>query len=263
MSDAHVCSHAYFIAGTDTGIGKTFVTALLLRTAHLAGLRALGMKPVAAGTDAQGRNEDVQALIAASSVPMTDAVRADVNPFLYRAAVSPHIAAREEGRPVDLAAITAARQRLATRADVLLVEGVGGWRAPLSETLDSADLACALQLPVILVVGLRLGCLNHALLTAEAIAARGLRLAGWLGNHIDPAMQRQTDNVQYLQTRLQQAFGAPCLGLVPYAPDVSKLLGDADQASAARKVLDALAQPLLPSLHLPWLPSSESPPAQR
>ncbi|MDO4794549.1 MAG: dethiobiotin synthase [Brachymonas sp.] len=263
MTDAHACTHAYFIAGTDTGVGKTFVTALLLRTAHLSGLRALGMKPVAAGVDAHGRNEDVLALMAASSVA---AAPEDVNPFLYQAAVSPHIAARDEGRPVDLAVIAAACQRLAAQADVLLVEGVGGWRAPLSDTLDSADLACALQrpqMPVILVVGLRLGCLNHALLTAEAIAARGLRLAGWLGNHIDPAMQRQTDNVQYLQTQLQQTFGAPCLGLVPHAPKGSNLLGHADKASAARESLDALAQRLLPSLHLPWLPSPESPLARR
>ncbi|MDO4706382.1 MAG: dethiobiotin synthase [Comamonadaceae bacterium] len=255
--------HAYFIAGTDTGIGKTFATALLLRTAHLAGLRAVGMKPVAAGVDAhgsnKGQNEDVQALIAASNVAMSDALRADVNPFLYQAAVSPHIAAREEGRPVDLAVIAAARQRLAAQADVLLVEGVGGWRAPLSDTLDSADLACALQtppLPVILVVGLRLGCLNHALLTAEAIAARGLPLAGWLGNAIDPAMQRQADNVQYLQTQLQQGFSAPCLGLLPHAPEIADLPGQADQADAARDAphaLDALAQRLLPSLRLPWL----------
>ncbi|RMW98738.1 dethiobiotin synthase [Allofranklinella schreckenbergeri] len=248
MTAAQACPHTYFIAGTDTGIGKTFVTALLLRTAHLSGLRALGMKPVAAGVDAHGRNEDVQALVAASNVPMTDAVRADVNPFLYQAAVSPHIAAREEGRPVDLAAIAAARQRLAAQADVLLVEGVGGWRAPLSDTLDSADLACALQrppMPVVLVVGLRLGCLNHALLTAEAIAARGLRLAGWLGNHIDPAMQRQADNVRYLQTQLQQAYGAPCLGLVPH------VAGEAERGGPA---LDALAQRLLPRLRLPWSP---------
>lgn len=259
MTDAHTCSHAYFIAGTDTGIGKTFATALLLRTAHLAGLRAVGMKPVAAGVDACGRNEDVEALIAASSVA---AERADVNPFLYQAAVSPHIAARDEGRPVDLAVITAAQQRLAAQADVLLVEGVGGWRAPLSNTLDSADLACALQLPVLLVVGLRLGCLNHALLTAEAIATRGLRLAGWLGNQIDPAMQRQADNVQYLQTQLQQTFGAPCLGLLPHAPEVSDVLGDAEKAGAAQETLDALTQRLLPHLQLPWLPLPESAKAQ-
>ena len=243
-------ARTYFIAGTDTGIGKTFVTALLLRAAHLSGYTALGMKPVAAGVDAQGRNEDVEALIAASSFA---AARADVNPFLYRAAVSPHIAAQEEGRPIDLDVIVAAQQRLARQANVLLVEGVGGLRAPLSEQIDSADLACALQLPVILVVGLRLGCLSHALLTAEAIAARGLALAGWVGNHIDTAMERQSDNVRYLQAQMQQAFGAPCLGLVPHAPHV--VPGDADRGSTA---LDALAKSLLPSLRLPWLRASES-----
>ena len=243
-------AHAYFIAGTDTGIGKTFVTALLLRAAHLSGLRAVGMKPVAAGVDAQGHNEDVEALIAASSFA---AARADVNPFLYRAAVSPHIAAQEEGRPIDLDVIVAAQQRLARQANVLLVEGVGGLRAPLSEQIDSADLTCALQLPVILVVGLRLGCLSHALLTAEAIAARGLALAGWVGNHIDTAMERQSDNVRYLQAQMQQAFGAPCLGLVPHAPYV--VPGDAYREGTA---LDALAKSLLPSLRLPWLRASES-----
>lgn len=243
-------ARTYFIAGTDTGIGKTFVTALLLRAVHLSGLRAVGMKPVAAGVDAQGRNEDVEALIAASSFA---AARADVNPFLYRAAVSPHIAAQEEGRPIDLDVIVAAQQRLARQANVLLVEGVGGLRAPLSEQIDSADLACALQLPVILVVGLRLGCLSHALLTAEAIAARGLALAGWVGNHIDTAMERQSDNVRYLQAQMQQAFGAPCLGLVPHAPHV--VPGDADRGNTA---LDALANSLLPGLRLPWLRASES-----
>ena len=223
---------SFFIAGTDTGAGKTFVTALLLRAAQLAGHSALGMKPVAAGVDANGCNEDVETLIAASSVA---APRRDVNPYLYQAAVSPHIVACEEGRPVDLNVIVAAYRRLAAQADGVLVEGVGGFRAPLSDTIDSADLACALGLPVILVVGLRLGCLNHALLTAQAIRTRGLPLAGWVGNHVDAAMARQSDNVQYLQTHLQQEFALPCLGLVPHA----------DQAAASDAAWrDAVARSL-------------------
>lgn len=206
---------SFFIAGTDTEIGKTFTTTLLLRAARLAGLTALGMKPVAAGVDAAGRNDDVEAILAAGSF---QPAREDVNPFLYQAPVSPHIAARDEGRPVDLALIGTAYARLASQADLVLVEGVGGFRAPLSDTLDGAELARALALPVILVVGLRLGCLNHALLTAEAIAARGLHLAGWIGNHVDPAMACQEDNVRYLQEHLHNDFDLPCLGLIPHVP---------------------------------------------
>lgn len=230
---------SFFIAGTDTEIGKTFTTALLLRSARLAGLTALGMKPVAAGVDANGRNDDVEAILAASSFQPP---REDVNPFLYRAPVSPHIAARDEGRPVDLATIAAAYRRLAAQADLVLVEGVGGFLAPLSDTQDGADLARALGLPVILVVGLRLGCLNHALLTAEAIAARGLPLAGWIGNHVDPAMARQEDNVRYLRDRLHNAFGLPCLGLAPHL---------AEPAGPAREArLDIIAR----TLRLPGQP---------
>ena len=229
-------THAFFIAGTDTGVGKTFVTTLLLRAARLGGYRTLGMKPVAAGVDAHGRNDDVEALMAASNCSVS---RSDVNPFLYRAAVSPHIAARDEGRPIDLGVIVAAQKRLAAQAEILLVEGVGGFRAPLSECIDSADLACALQLPVVLGVGLRLGCLSHALLTAEAIAARGLTLAGWVANHMDPGMACPADNVQYLQTHLQQVFACPFLGQVPCI--------DATDASHSDR-LDAVAQ----ALHLPW-----------
>lgn len=229
-------NQSFFIAGTDTGAGKTFVTALLLRAAQLAGGTALGMKPVAAGVDENGCNEDVEAIIAASSFA---APRGDVNPYLYRAAVSPHIAAREEGRPVDLDVVVAAYRRLALQAERVLVEGVGGFRAPLSDTIDSADLACALDLPVILVVGLRLGCLNHALLTAQAMAARGLALAGWVGSHVDAAMARQTDNVRYLQAHLQQEFALPCLGLVPHAGNAARDAAWRDAVARSLRLPDA------------------------
>lgn len=224
---------SFFIVGTDTEIGKTFATALLLRAAKLAGRTALGMKPVAAGVDAQGRNEDVEALLAASSFTPP---REDVNPFLYQAPVSPHIAARDEGRAVDLEVIAAAHRRLCAQADLVLVEGVGGFRAPLGDNLDGADLAWALGLPMILVVGLRLGCLNHALLTAEALVARGHRLVGWIGNHVDPDMVRQEENVRYLQAHLQEEFALPCLGLIP------NMAGTPEAEQEAR--LDAVARAL-------------------
>jgi dethiobiotin synthetase len=199
---------AYFVTGTDTEVGKTFATCALLHVARGRGLRAVGMKPVAAGVDAAGRNEDVEMLAAAASFA---APRELVNPYCFAAPVAPHIAAAAEGRLIDPARIAAAARELAADADLLLVEGVGGFRVPLGDGIDSADLAVRLGLPVILVVGLRLGCLNHALLTAEAIRARGLSLAGWIANGIDPGMARPEENVAALNERL----GAPLLGVLP------------------------------------------------
>ena len=201
---------AWFVAGTDTEVGKTFVTAALLHGLKQRGVRALGMKPVAAGTDASGHNDDVEALIAASSVT---APRELVNPYLFAPAIAPHIAAAESGRPIDLARIEQAFAALRPLADVVLVEGVGGFCVPLGDSPGTGadDLAVRLALPVILVVGMRLGCINHALLTAEAIAARGLTLAGWVANRIDPAMARFDENLATLKARLT----APLLGTVP------------------------------------------------
>ncbi len=205
-------NQAWFVTGTDTEIGKTFVTCAILHAARQAGRTALGMKPVAAGVDAAGRNEDVESLLAASSF----AVARDLcNPCLLRAPVAPHIAAREEGVAIDPIRIRTAFAALQAQADIVVVEGVGGFRVPLGNNFDSADLAIALDLPVILVVGLRLGCINHALLTAEAIRARGLRLAGWVANHVDPAMLRPIENVAALAMLLD----APLLGEIPYLPD--------------------------------------------
>lgn len=201
--------HAWFITGTDTEIGKTYVSCALLHAARQAGFSTVGMKPVAAGIDARGYNEDVEQLLAASSVALP---RELVNPYALRAAVAPHLAAREEQRPIAFAPIREAFAAIARAADVVVVEGVGGFRVPLSEDGDAADLAVALGLPVILVVGLRLGCINHALLTTEAIAARGLVLAGWVGNTIDPAMARRDENLE----TLRGLIAAPCLGVVPY-----------------------------------------------
>jgi dethiobiotin synthetase len=204
-------SHAYFLTGTDTEIGKTFTACALLHAARAAGFAAAGLKPVAAGVDANGCNEDVDSLVAASSVALPSAV---VNPYCFRAAVAPHIAAAEEGRAIDFAIIANAIAAARRQADFVVVEGVGGFRVPLGVDRDSADLAVALGLPVILVVGLRLGCINHALLSAEAIAARGLTLAGWVANTVDRDMARREENIAALGERL----AAPLLGVLPRLP---------------------------------------------
>lgn len=197
-------SRAYFLTGTDTEVGKTLIAAALLRAAAAQGLRALGMKPVAAGGA-----EDVDALVAAGNVA---APRDCVNPYLLREPLSPHLAARRDGVAIDIEHIARCFGELRGRADFLIVEGAGGFRVPLSDAHDGADLAARLGLPVILVVGLRLGCLNHALLTGEAIRARGLRLAGWVANQVDAQMACVEENIETLRTRL----AAPLLGCVPH-----------------------------------------------
>lgn len=205
-------TEAYFLTGTDTEIGKTFITCALLRRAVHDGKAAVGIKPVAAGTDADGRNEDVEQIRAASTVALPETL---LNPYCFRAAVAPHIAAAEEGRNIDFSVIREAVNKAGKLADLVIVEGVGGFRVPLGNEGDSADLAVALALPVILVVGMRLGCISHALLTAEAIQARGLTLAGWVANRVDPAMSRFPENLSMLQASLD----APLLGVVPYLRD--------------------------------------------
>jgi len=213
---------AWFIAGTDTEIGKTFVTCALLHAARRAGLTALGMKPVAAGADRiddELINEDAARLRTAGSF---DPGVSDLNPVCLKSPIAPHIAAAEEGVTIDETSILAAYTRLSRLADVVLVEGVGGFRVPLGPDRDTADLAVAFALPVILVVGLRLGCINHALLTAEAIRARGLQLAGWVANRVDPAMLRADENIAAIDARI----GAPFLGQVAHIPD-----GRADQVT--------------------------------
>ncbi len=199
----------WFITGTDTEIGKTFVACALLHAFRHTGVTAVAMKPVAAGCDEHGGNEDVERLLAASSF---EAPRTLVNPYGFRAAIAPHIAAEEEGRSIELPHIAASLNRLQTIADVVLVEGVGGFCVPLGASYDTADLALLLNLPLILVVGMRLGCINHALLTQQAIAARGLSLASWVANRIDPAMSRFAENLAALQARLP----APLLGVVEH-----------------------------------------------
>ncbi|MCA1924714.1 MAG: dethiobiotin synthase [Thiobacillus sp.] len=199
-----------FVTGTDTGVGKTRIAAAIIRLLAARGLRAVGMKPVSAGAAPGQLNEDVVALRAASNV---GASLADINPYAFDAAIAPHIAAQQAGIAIDIDLIAAAHARLAARADVVVVEGAGGWRVPLSDAADMADLAARLGGEVLLVVGMRLGCLNHAVLTAEAIRSRGLRWAGWVANCIDPQMSHVAENLASLQRRLPE----PCLGVEPYA----------------------------------------------
>jgi dethiobiotin synthetase len=209
---ASVAARGVFVTGTDTGIGKTHVAAALLRALVAAGLRAAGMKPVAAGVDRDGRHGDVVALRAAGNI---DADDADVNPFAFAPAIAPHVAAALEGRTIDLARIERAYAALAARADVVVVEGAGGVLVPLGAREDMLDIPARLRLPVVLVVGVRLGCISHALASALAIRARGLELAGWIADRVDPAMERPGDSVAAIAARLGRspaadvAFGAP------------------------------------------------------
>lgn len=208
-------SLGFFVTGTDTEIGKTCVSAALLHLFAKAGYRSAGLKPVAAGTEliaGERINEDVRALRGAGSLALTGA---EVGPLQLDAACAPHIAAALEGRTIDRGAILRAARALAERADVLVVEGVGGFCVPLGADWDTSDLAVDLAMPVVLVVGLRLGCINHALLTAQAIRSRGLRLAGWIGNCVASDMPWTDENVATLRDWLCRLHGAPCLGVVP------------------------------------------------
>lgn len=202
-----------FVTGTDTGVGKTLCACALAHALTARGVDVMPMKPVAAGAvvfDGAWANEDSVALLRAAG---RDSARLlDVTPVLLREPMAPHIAAAREGRRITLAPILEAFSRLAATGDFVLVEGVGGFAVPLAEDLDSVDLAQALALPVVLVVGLRLGCLNHALLTAGAIRAAGLTLAGWIANAIDPDMAVPDENVAALEARLE----APRLGRIPF-----------------------------------------------
>jgi dethiobiotin synthetase len=200
-------SAAYFITGTDTDVGKTTVAAGLLYAARAAGLSTAAGKPVASGctvTPKGLRNADALALLAECSLPLT---YAQVNPVAFEPAIAPHLAAREAGVALTVQSLLAPmRQILDLQADFTLIEGAGGWRVPLADQDNLSDLAMALDLPVILVVGI-----NHALLTAEAIAQDGLQLAGWVANIIDPKTSRLEENLATLAERIP----APCLGRVP------------------------------------------------
>ncbi|HQR60155.1 MAG TPA: dethiobiotin synthase [Methylophilaceae bacterium] len=218
--------HGFFVTGTDTGVGKTLVSAALVYKLVQASLRAAGMKPVAAGCVIRnGRlvSDDVEQLCAAGNATLAPDV---ANPYAFEPALAPHIAARQAGVVIELMAVREAFMAAAQEVEALVVEGVGGFRVPLNDIEDTADMAVLLGLPVILVVGMRLGCLNHALLTAEAIASRGLVLAGWVANRVDPAMSAFEDNLAALCQRLS----APCLGVLPHleAADFQAAAGHLD-----------------------------------
>ncbi len=201
-----------FITGTDTGVGKTVVAAALVRALAAQGHRVAVMKPVASGsqrTPGGLRNDDALTLMAASKVT---APYDRVNPYCFEPAISPHIAAEDAGITVDISHIRHNFDKLAAAADLTVVEGAGGWLAPLGAHIDIRDLAIALDLPVVLVVGIRLGCINHAHLTRLAIEqSHGAGMAGWIANTIDPAMPRQKENLETLTRQL----GAPPLAIVP------------------------------------------------
>jgi dethiobiotin synthetase len=204
--------NGFFVTGTDTAVGKTVATTALVRGFVAQGLRVAVMKPVASGswkTEAGLRNDDALALMAASNV-MAPYDR--VNPYCFEPAISPHIAAEEAQVQVDLARVQRDFKGLRDDADCILVEGAGGWLAPIGPGMSIRELALALQLPVIVVVGLRLGCINHALLTKLAIEAHGARFAGWIANTIDPMMERLEQNLE----TLTQLLGEPPLTVVPY-----------------------------------------------
>jgi dethiobiotin synthetase len=219
-------SKGVFIAGTDTGVGKTLIACALLHGFAARGLRVAAMKPVAAGA-VQRRgvwhHDDVLQLRAAANV---DAPQLVVNPYCFAPPIAPHIAARQAGVTIRMAVIKKNYVRLGRNADLVVVEGAGGLLVPLGSTLSAADIPARLALPVVLVVGLRLGCLNHALLTVEALQARGLYLAGWVANRIDPTMARATENLQALCARIK----APLLGMIRHAKN--------PQPAAVARMLD-------------------------
>jgi dethiobiotin synthetase len=241
---------AYFVTGTDTNVGKTLISCALLESFAAQGAAVIGMKPVAAGgslhrnedtpdvplagaagVDASGRNEDVNLLAAASTVQV-DLER--INPYHFASAIAPHLAAQQENIRIDLTHITSAFHTLQALADVVIVEGAGGFIVPLNDTQDSGDLAVQLGLPIILVVGMRLGCLNHALLTVQAISARGLTLGGWVANCVDENMAMREENI----TALQQRIAAPLLGIIPFQaqPDARHVATCLSVASCAARI---------------------------
>ena len=224
----------FFIAGTDTEIGKTTVTAGLTYLCASIGLLSVAIKPLAAGQDFVDNrwiNEDVLRLRAASNISLTDA---QVGPLQLRTPCAPHIAAKIENVTIDRETLLAAVKQTLTLSEVGFVEGVGGFRVPLTADWDTADMATDFNLPVILVVGIRLGCINHALLTAEAIHSRGLQLAGWIANSVDPDMAYIEDNLAALTAEIN----APCWGQVPRLQDPNPA------AVAAHLNLSALRQTL-------------------
>lgn len=202
----------FFVTGTDTSIGKTTISCALLHAFAAQGKKIAGMKPIAAGSE-NGQWMDVEQLLAASNVNVT---RQQINPYAFDPPISPHIAAQQAGTEIDVSVIHRAYLELSELAEIVIVEGAGGFLVPINQHQTGADLARLLNLPVILVVGMRLGCLSHALLTAQAIRAAGLTLAGWVANCIDPQMLVLAENIATLKQRLD----CPLLGVVPFGNDM-------------------------------------------
>lgn len=206
-----------FVTGTDTACGKTAVSLGLMWALQQRGLRALGMKPVASGSrvTAEGlRNDDALRLQAQGSWPLPYAA---VNPYPFEPPIAPHIAAQQAGLEIELARLRRAYRELAAAADAVIVEGVGGWHVPLGPATAIADLVRELDLPVLLVVGLRLGCLNHALLSVESILGSAVPLAGWVATQVERDMRVRDENLATLEARI----AAPCLGVVPWLESVT------------------------------------------
>ncbi|MEJ2621691.1 MAG: dethiobiotin synthase [Candidatus Thiodiazotropha sp.] len=206
-----------FITGTDTGCGKTEVTLGLMRTLQQQGHCVVGMKPIASGarlTDQGLCNEDALRIQAQSSLELA---YHQVNPFVYQASIAPHLAAQQADQSIDIQQIVAGYQSLTDLADYVLVEGVGGWHVPLGEQDTLADLVRALDMPVMMVVGMRLGCLNHALMTAECMLNAGVTFVGWVANQLDPEMSARAENLATLKTWLP----APCLAEIPYLAEAT------------------------------------------
>ncbi len=207
----------YFITGTDTGCGKTEITLGLMHLLQTGGRSVLGMKPVASGAqpiDDGLRNVDAQRIQQQCSIPVSYSL---INPFGFEPPIAPHLAAMQAGVEIDFSRIEDCYAQLSAIADLVVVEGIGGWRVPLGCDGDLSDLAKVLALPVILVVGIRLGCINHALLTVESIHSKELILAGWVANIMEPEMQELDGNL----ATLRQAIHAPCIGVVPHMCSVS------------------------------------------
>lgn len=229
----------FFITGTDTDVGKTEISLALIKHLQAQGLRVAAMKPIASGcrmvADSLRNNDALRLQQAASQIFPYETI----NPYAFEPAIAPHIAARNSGVMIGLNVINRHFKQLQQETDIVIVEGAGGWRVPINDFQDMSDLAAALQLPVILVVGMRLGCINHALLSAEAITQRGLPFWGWIANQIDPNMSALEENIATLQQRLE----APLLGKIPYLKELT-----ADKISEHLNL-----QPLL-AVRPPWLP---------
>ncbi|SJL83318.1 dethiobiotin synthase [Vibrio palustris] len=207
-------SQGFFVTGTDTGVGKTVVTKALLHAFAEQKLTTLGYKPISLGcdeTECGYRNQDAVHLMQAAT---EEADYCDINPYMLTLQTSPHIAAHHDGVVIDFTQLDDALTKHSAHADVLLVDGVGGWRVPLSDTMCLSQWVVHAKLPVILVVGIQVGCLNHALLTAEAIRADGLEIAGWVANRINPGTEHYAEIIETLERQLH----TPKLGEIPYVP---------------------------------------------